>query len=1497
MSVARRSLQVVAFICTLIVGVTSMAVIVTQTTWFKEWLRGFIVRQAEDYVNGKLSIGRLDGNVFSGIELGDIEIKQNGRNVVSVGEVGLQYKPFTFIKGDVVLDHIRLDRPQLYVERTAQGWNITQLIKAKTPSKPSNRTLEIGEIGISDGSLDIHDAVGTSGVDVPSRIDRLDASVAVKSGQDALQVDVAHVSFRAQDPRIGVNAMSGTIRQSKHRVDFDNVSLRTEESSMRVNGSVTSLETVNPVVDVTLSSDKLAVQEIGRVVPALRGYQLQPAFELTAKGPSDALAVKLNARDASLGQATADLTVDATDPRRRVAGTVSLQHFNVGPLARSATLKSDVTGQARVDLALPAEGRPLSGTYKVNAGQVAIAGYEARNVVADGRIDGDTIRVNGSAAAYGGHATARGIVKTGPQLALDLSGHASNLDLRNLPAQMKAPGIASNLQFDYTVNGRGQVFAGDVTLATSTLAGATIAQGTTAHFNVGAGAPSYAARGQVANLDVQQVGRGFGITALAADRYRSTINASFDVRGSGGGTYPLTLDATGTATDSEMFGAAFPRLDFTTSLAAGNAHVKAEGEFAHLDPAVLSGNDKVGGSLNGAIDVDTTIRNYAAGVTPDSIDAAGHMTLTPSTIAGVGIDSAALDGQFADRVGTINDLSIKGADLTVTGQGPLVLDDTGNSNVELHIETPSLAKVGKIAGQDNLTGGAVVDATISGNAQKLTLWGNVHGSNIGEGENNALALDSTFDVTVPNLDASAMTAHAQTTGTFVQLAGQKINGVYADTTYGNQLLQFSLDAKQEQRQLDAGGEVIFHPDHQEIHLPELILRSQQVEWRTPAGSKAAIQYAKDHIAVEHFELDSPGGQRIVADGVLGGSAAEPLRVQAENVDVASLNQIALGQPGDVAGRLTANATLSGPTSAPRVAGDFTLAQGAFRNFRFDSLAGKVDYAERGVNLDVKLQQNATQSLTAKGYAPMTLFQPTPTELRDTHTAPAPGEAVDLQVQSSPIDLSLVEGFTSYVTGVTGTMQANVKVTGSGYDPHLDGAIEVHNGSFQVPDLGTSYTGLDTRIDLTPEAVKIAEMKIVDNHGSAMTVGGQLAVHGRELGGVEVTMQATDFKVIDNKMGNLRLDTNLRLTGEVRKPRLEGSIDVNTGWLDVAEILAQATSDAYSTKATELPTEEPLTAEAKVRQNAAIPADAEAKRPGAGADTAPNTTAVATRNDQAEQAATTVATAAVPPLFDGLDLDVSFGVPSDLVLKGQDLKASGGGVSAGDINVTVGGAIRVWKVPFDVVRLTGEVDTVRGSYTFQGRRFDIQRDGRIRFIGSDPIDPMLDLEAHRTIQAVEAIVQVRGTMRQPELSFRSSPPLEEADVLSLIVFNQPINELGEGQQASLAQRAGDLAGGYLASGLARSIGNALNLNEFELQAAGENGLGPSVSVGQQVGKNLFFRFRQAFGSAQATELILEYQLADFLRLQATAAETSGGAQRIQFRRVERGGLDLIFFFSY
>src|SRR5919106_5501690 len=123
MSGARRSLQVVAFLCTLVVGTAAMAIIVTQTSWFKEWLRGFIVRQAEDYVNGRLSIGRLDGNLFFGVDLEDVDVAMNGETVVDIKCVGLDYSVFSLLSGGVVLDDIRLNQPVFRVTKDADGWN------------------------------------------------------------------------------------------------------------------------------------------------------------------------------------------------------------------------------------------------------------------------------------------------------------------------------------------------------------------------------------------------------------------------------------------------------------------------------------------------------------------------------------------------------------------------------------------------------------------------------------------------------------------------------------------------------------------------------------------------------------------------------------------------------------------------------------------------------------------------------------------------------------------------------------------------------------------------------------------------------------------------------------------------------------------------------------------------------------------------------------------------------------------------------------------------------------------------------------------------------------------------------------------------------------------------------------------------------------------------------------------------------------------------------
>ena len=253
------------------------------------------------------------------------------------------------------------------------------------------------------------------------------------------------------------------------------------------------------------------------------------------------------------------------------------------------------------------------------------------------------------------------------------------------------------------------------------------------------------------------------------------------------------------------------------------------------------------------------------------------------------------------------------------------------------------------------------------------------------------------------------------------------------------------------------------------------------------------------------------------------------------------------------------------------------------------------------------------------------------------------------------------------------------------------------------------------------------------------------------------------------------------------------------------------------------------------------------------------------------------------------------LPDDLVLRGRDMHASFSRIGMGDMNITVGGDLQIRKAPGGEPDLVGTVTVVRGFYDFQGRRFEVLRDSQIRFQGIRPVDPALQVDAQRVISGVTAIVNIRGTARQPQVRLSSQPPLDEADVLSLIVFNQPINQLGQGERLNLAERAGGLAVGYLASPLANSIADALNLDIFEIRPTGEESGRPSIAVGQQFGSRLFVSFRQEFGSEDFSLLSFEYRLNDLLRLVSTVTQGSQRSHRLQ--RLDTTGVDLIYTISY
>jgi autotransporter translocation and assembly factor TamB len=1525
----RRTLQIVAFVGTILVGIIALALIASQTPWFHNWLRKFAVREAKQYVNGDVSIGSLGGDLFYGIELGDVVVDVNGEHIITLKKLEVKYSIAELIGKGVTIREIKLDEPFVQLRHDASGWNLARLVKRQQQEanrQGPSKSVSLPDIEIVGGHAAVDDRAPSPSFRIPSRIDGLNLKGAFAYEPVHYSVTIDQLALRGAAPDLTVTKLTGGIATRQDDLYLDKIFLQTGQSSMTVDGAIQKYLST-PSLKLTVSTPHVSIPEFAGVLPPVKGYDLHPSFDAKVDGALSALQIATNMKSEA-GVVSGTVTADLQAPDLGAKGDLSVQNLNLAPILRNLSQKCDITGSAKIDLRVP--GSPASasamdrlrGHIVFTGPSVTASGYHATDVSVTADLAGHRINLDGRAKAYGGSATAKGFIETpastGAPTRLDLAGSASHVNLADLPKTVNAPRLATNINATaYHITGsfgRASSLDGSVTLDRSQLAGGTILPGTTGTFSMtmrtgrpGLESLSYSARGAVRNVNIQRVGEAFQIAALNTPRYDSRVNTTFDVKGSGASSATaaaMHLDATGTATDSQIFGATLPKMAYEAHLADNGLKGHATGDIQHLDPAVISGNDRVKGTVNGSVDVGFGIANLSAPMTPDAITADGRVTLGKSEIAGLAIDTADIQGQYANRAGNLRQASIKGPDIEVTASGPIALDQAGQSNVKYHVVATNLADLGKLANQP-IGGAATIDGTVTGNASSLATKGTLDGSNLAYKDDKALDLDSTYTITLPSLDVAHLQIQAQTRGTFIDAGALHLNSLTATTTYADKKLDFQTHLAEAPagaeaeaaagqksggaRELDASGSVIFHPDHQEIHLPSLAIRTQGVEWRSAPGSAAAVQYGNDRIQVQGLQLVN-GQQSLSVDGAfaLGDAPTlEGVKVTAQHVDISQLERLAMQNRG-LTGTLDANAEIAGSAKAPAVTGHVAVTNGAFQQVKYQSLTVDGTYNGSRIGVDAKLVQSPGVELTAKGTMPLSLFKPNPPGVTG-HVAASNGDAINLHVQSSSIDLGIVQGFTPEVTNVTGTLQADVTVTGSGEDPHLDGYVAIQNGAFRVVEGNTRFSGLTTRIELQPDRIHVPRLQILDQHGAAMTIEGDLAVHEKSAGAVNVSVQAKDFKIIDNDLGKIALDSNLKLTGDIRHPRVEGDLSFPAARLELDKLLLQFASK-YSTEALpEVVSAENTTGSDKGADQATQ--DALNRGRQIGAQAAPK--ANATAPEAAPQGG----------VFGALQLNIHVTAPDDFVVRGSDLRPGGPtAAQIGNVNATVGANIRVQKVENGPITLRGTANTVRGFYEFQGRRFTIDRDGTAQFHGEAQINPDIDVTAERLIPntGVTAKVHVTGTAKAPQIALTSDPPLDEADILSLVIFNRSVNDLGTGERASLAETAGGIASGFVASSLGKSVGKALDVDLFEITTSdpttGETAGG--VTLGKQVSDKAFVQFQQQFGQRSFTQFMLDYQLAKFLRLQTRIApETSGVANRVTEKRVERAGVDLIFFFSY
>lgn len=174
--------------------------------------------------------------------------------------------------------------------------------------------------------------------------------------------------------------------------------------------------------------------------------------------------------------------------------------------------------------------------------------------------------------------------------------------------------------------------------------------------------------------------------------------------------------------------------------------------------------------------------------------------------------------------------------------------------------------------------------------------------------------------------------------------------------------------------------------------------------------------------------------------------------------------------------------------------------------------------------------------------------------------------------------------------------------------------------------------------------------------------------------------------------------------------------------------------------------------------------------------------------------------------------------------------------AGDVDLRLRGTLATPSV-------LGRIAVTEGSATIAGTRYELER-GEIAFTNPVRIEPVIDLTARARVEDYDIALGLHGTREKMNVSYRSDPPLPEADVVALLALGRTENQqrINTQQQVKALSnpKTDALLGGALNATVSSRVQRLFGAGSVKVDPNYLGALGNSTSriiVEEQLGRKL------------------------------------------------------------
>jgi translocation and assembly module TamB len=822
-----------------------------------------------------------------------------------------------------------------------------------------------------------------------------------------------------------------------------------------------------------------------------------------------------------------------------------------------------------------------------------------------------------------------------------------------------------------------------------------------------------------------------------------------------------------------------------------------------------------GKPLKGSVNLDGLVKG--SGLTTAAMNAEAKINVRRSTVAEVNLEQGRLIASVANQRIRVAEAFLKATDATLTAKGEIGIDLKQQGNLDYRLRVENLEPWLGLVDQKG-SGSIDVAGTATGNLADLKTQGKLTLSSARfEGtavQRGSIVYNLNYADAQPSPHGTLQVSLGDIRGAYHLQALEGVVRILPREPY-----VFEVDTQAR----DADGRTHALAAHLEYRPSNLVARVTRLTLNLPDGTwrlaqPATLTQREDDFLIERLSLRN-NDRQLALDGRFSLSGSQRLRMTVDRLPVESIRAFYPDAP-DISGILSGQAQVEGTAAAPEIAATMKLENSKIAGHSYEGLLATATYRNQKMDLKATLQQDPTHRLSA------VVALPAIVSWSNGWRAEVPGKITG-RVQSDGLSIAFLNAFTGKaIQSIDGEVTVDVRLDGTVKQPVAQGFLRLRDGRLNPSALGVQISSVNAEALLEPKGIRVSQLSARAQNGE-LNGTGFIGLNNFSLQNIKLSIAAKRWPAIHTQQYQAEVNGAVNVDGTVATPRITGKLEV---------VRAEVRPDLSF-----------------LDRGGSTPPKRD-----------PTITVVSTSDVQASAANKQAnEKRADNEWLRNLMLDLQVRIPNNAWVRHRNATAE------------LSGNLRVSKSKEGQPIITGSIEVVRGWVGFQGRRFTLVR-GKVEFVGSDKINPVIEIVAEYRVDSYTVNAIVSGTVEKPTLTLTSQPQLDQADILSLLLFNKPISALEKGEQASLQQNAIGITTGFAAARIGEAVSKALGLEDLGIDLGALDFSGGQVRFGQYLGRKTFVSVGQEISGEGGRQIAAEYQITTDWKLSVTSTTdgTSG-----------------------